>query len=74
MTSIRRDLLKTLLLGLFLLYAAAAGLFYSYVRHSLVKQFDEALEADARNLAGMCEVEGEDDGVRVDAAEAEALA
>ncbi len=53
MTSIRRELVVGLLIGLWLLVAAGSGVLYLSLRAVMIRQFDEALLTRARALASL---------------------
>ena len=66
MRSIRGQMTRALLAGLFALFAVCGVSLFLYVRHALLSQFDEGLLAKARTFAAMSEQdeEGEEEDER----------
>ncbi len=60
MNSIRRQLTLSLVGGLILILVLCGAVLYLYVRHVLIRQFDERLLSEARAFAAMSEHEEEE--------------
>jgi two-component system sensor histidine kinase QseC len=64
MKSIRRYLTLRLLLGVLTIIILGSGMLYLFLRHQIVANFDRAMEAQVRALAGM--IEEEEEGIEVE--------